>query len=50
VPDPWGGARSAYERALDLIEAGCKGLLKHVTMEAAKGNGGSGGSGGGGGR
>jgi protein-tyrosine phosphatase len=42
VPDPWGGPRSAYERALDLIEAGCKGLLKHVTMEAAKGNGGAG--------
>ena len=26
VPDPYGGPQPDYERALDLIEAGCKGL------------------------
>src|SRR5689334_23201919 len=27
IPDPYGGPAAGYERALDLIEAGCKGLL-----------------------
>jgi protein-tyrosine phosphatase len=35
VPDPWGGPPAGYERALDLIEAGCAGLLKHLRAEAA---------------
>ena len=28
VPDPYGGPASGYERALDLIESGCIGLLE----------------------
>lgn len=35
VPDPWGGPPAGYERALDLIEAGCAGLLKHLRLEEA---------------
>jgi len=31
VPDPFGGPAKGYERALDLIEAGCQGLLQHLT-------------------
>jgi protein-tyrosine phosphatase len=34
VQDPYGGTRQDYERALDLIEAGCKGLLVALTPEA----------------
>ena len=34
VQDPYGGTRQDYERALDLIEAGCKGLLAALTPEA----------------
>jgi protein-tyrosine phosphatase len=34
VQDPYGGTPQDYERALDLIEAGCKGLLKALTPEA----------------
>jgi protein-tyrosine phosphatase len=34
VRDPYGGTPQDYERALDLIEAGCKGLLKALTSEA----------------
>lgn len=30
VVDPYGGATEDYERALDLIEAGCAGLLRHL--------------------
>ena len=30
VVDPYGGTTEDYERALDLIEAGCVGLLKHL--------------------
>ncbi len=30
VIDPWGGDDAAYERALDLIEAGCAGLLERL--------------------
>ncbi|MDP2329672.1 MAG: low molecular weight protein-tyrosine-phosphatase [Reyranella sp.] len=30
VVDPYGGTTEDYERALDLIEAGCAGLLKHL--------------------
>ncbi|MBS0518562.1 MAG: low molecular weight phosphotyrosine protein phosphatase [Proteobacteria bacterium] len=30
VPDPYGGPAQGYERALDLIEAGCAGLLAHL--------------------
>ena len=36
VQDPFGGTAHDYERALDLIEAGCKGLLKALTPEAQK--------------
>jgi protein-tyrosine phosphatase len=38
VPDPWGGPRAGYERSLDLIEAGCTGLLKHLRLEEATGS------------
>jgi protein-tyrosine phosphatase len=34
VQDPYGGTQQDYERALDLIEAGCKGLLVTLTPEA----------------
>jgi len=34
VQDPYGGTERDYERALDLIEAGCKGLLVALTPEA----------------
>src|SRR5262245_22932407 len=34
VRDPYGGTQQDYERALDLIEAGCKGLLSVLTPEA----------------
>jgi protein-tyrosine phosphatase len=34
VQDPFGGTPQDYERTLDLIEAGCKGLLKALTPEA----------------
>jgi protein-tyrosine phosphatase len=35
IADPWGGGIRDYERALDLIEAGCVDLLAHlgVTLE-----------------
>jgi protein-tyrosine phosphatase len=33
VPDPYGGPASGYERALDLIEAGCKGLLARLVPQ-----------------
>jgi protein-tyrosine phosphatase len=33
IPDPYGGPASGYERALDLIEAGCKGLLARLAAE-----------------
>jgi protein-tyrosine phosphatase len=36
VQDPYGGTRQDYERALDLIEAGCKGLLGALSPEAKK--------------
>ncbi|MDP1964668.1 MAG: low molecular weight protein-tyrosine-phosphatase [Reyranella sp.] len=40
IVDPYGGTVDDYERALDLIEAGCAGLLQHLrsTLErTAKG-------------
>ncbi|WP_295133515.1 low molecular weight protein-tyrosine-phosphatase [uncultured Reyranella sp.] len=30
IQDPFGGTNEDFERALDLIEAGCVGLLKHL--------------------
>ena len=33
IADPYGGPASGYERALDLIEAGCKGLLARLAVE-----------------
>jgi protein-tyrosine phosphatase len=36
VSDPYGGRREDYERALDLIEAGCRGLLDHLAVEVKK--------------
>ena len=30
VQDPYGGTTADYEKALDLIECGCAGLLEHV--------------------
>src|SRR5829696_7977051 len=34
VQDPYGGTQQDYERALDLIVAGCKGLLAALTPQA----------------
>ncbi len=34
VPDPFRGPPEGYEKALDLIEAGCAGLLEHVKAMA----------------
>jgi protein-tyrosine phosphatase len=31
IADPYGGPAAGYERALDLIEAGCRGLLAQLT-------------------
>ena len=33
VPDPYYGGASGFERVLDLIELGCRGLLAHVRRE-----------------
>ncbi len=30
VADPYGGPAAGYEKALDLIEAGCRGLLARL--------------------
>ena len=30
IPDPYGGPASAYAKALDLIEAGCRGLFARL--------------------
>lgn len=32
IADPWGGADADYDRALDLIEAGCAALLKSLII------------------
>ena len=34
VADPYGGTERDYERALDVIETGCKSLLEALTPEA----------------
>ena len=31
IPDPYYGSAGDFEHALDLIERGCKGLLRHIT-------------------
>jgi protein-tyrosine phosphatase len=31
VPDPYYGGASGFDRVLDMIEAGCRGLLDEVT-------------------
>ncbi|HTR85776.1 MAG TPA: low molecular weight protein-tyrosine-phosphatase [Reyranella sp.] len=33
VSDPFGGPAKGYQEALDLIEAGCLGLLQHLVTE-----------------
>jgi protein-tyrosine phosphatase len=33
VPDPFGGPSSGYDKAMDLIEAGCAGLLEGFRSE-----------------
>ena len=33
VPDPYMGEDKDFERALNLIEHGCTGLLKHLLNE-----------------
>ena len=33
IPDPYGGPAPGYEKALDLIEAGCKGLLARLAPQ-----------------
>jgi len=30
VPDPYYGGSGGFERVLDMIEAGCKGVLEHI--------------------
>ncbi len=35
IRDPFGGTTQDYERALDLIERGCTGLLEHIGKDAA---------------
>lgn len=30
VPDPYGGDEEAFERVLDLVERGARGLLRHI--------------------
>lgn len=30
VPDPYYGAGDGFERVLDMVEAGCRGLLDHI--------------------
>lgn len=42
VVDPYGGTTDDYERALDLIEAGCVGLLRHLQHTLAGTVGGTG--------
>jgi hypothetical protein len=34
IRDPFGGTTQDYERALDLIESGCAGLLEQIGKEA----------------
>ena len=33
IADPYGGPAAGYEKALDLIEAGCKGLLTRLAAQ-----------------
>jgi len=30
VPDPYYGGQDGFERVLDMIEAGCLGILRHI--------------------
>lgn len=39
VPDPYQGGPEGFERVLDLIEAGCAGLLAHVRSLMGDGRG-----------
>ncbi len=34
VPDPYYGDEEEFERCLDLIEAGCRGLVDHLSISA----------------
>lgn len=34
VPDPWGGDSRDFDRALDLIEAACRGLVERLAVTA----------------
>jgi len=36
VADPMGGSKDEFERALSLIEAGCRGLFQRLTSELKK--------------
>jgi protein-tyrosine phosphatase len=36
VADPYGGRRRDYERALDFIETGCRGLLDRLIPQVKK--------------
>jgi protein-tyrosine phosphatase len=36
VSDPYGGPREDYERAIDLIEVACRGLLESLRPEVRK--------------
>jgi len=36
VPDPYYGGPEGFERVLDLLEDGCKGLLDHLQLEKAE--------------
>lgn len=39
IDDPWGGTARDYDRALDLIEAGCVPLLKTLMVQYAASSG-----------
>ena len=34
VPDPYYGGQDGFERVLDMIEAGCQGILRHIRETA----------------
>jgi low molecular weight protein-tyrosine phosphatase len=36
IPDPYGGDTKAYEKALDMIEDGCQGVIELLRVTAAR--------------
>jgi protein-tyrosine phosphatase len=37
VPDPYYGSRQGFDQVLDLVEAGCQGLLQEILQQAPRG-------------